>query len=952
MIKPSKAVAAALFLLLPTGLVAQDTLLTPANVSRVIDAGGIILGTALSRDTRYKMPPSNLAPEAQSAALNQLVFRVGVIQSRAASEKHENELTRAKYDVVQTIGVSLAVYAPGPWTLGGAAVASLGKLSANIYLDNANQKIESKALRQVTNYIAASRQDILDDLGLDTLTDISDAYGEGAEGRAKLEDKLRTANTVFQDLRERATAAGKPELAGAMQDMMIDVLAEITPTIVEQVNQTHAQVQGNTEDITKLKKQYVDMSSELSALETQVQSNYAELTASVSQVDMQVREVSASLSDLTDTVSKLDQRQAVIADFMFADMPPARKVAFLKSGAMDAVINCPAATPDCDTAEVKTRLLAHYEKEAETAQTMQDVRALSSGLRDLGTIATNLGVDSPELQFALSTGQSVSNAFLAFTNSPPNIIGGIAALSGIFGKKKDPAQERHIALMSYLSRQFEQVNAKLDVILENQQRIVEGIQGLSEQISKSTIHLDQRLDALQDEVVQTSYNVRRLIWVPWQDCYLVYEKARFDSDAIDPITLQFRTLNDLENVLYSRASAAKRCLNTALGAFVSSISASERFGQFGDIRSVVENGALWETKDNSSVTELSGIRKEQTEIATRYVSALQQFLEERHDPSRQVLSYWANRNGGMANAFALLSRPMADLEEWKFAKSVLGTDPFLCGQDHPAAARLEPLLCRSASDQSAVYSATLHFETALSIDAISDVAGWMMVLAQLADFYREFPTESWMTIDQLLVAPTPDESRGEELLRKTIEVLDVALASSAATYGTATAEGVLNLLYAEGDALAAEQESAIKLLGANPILASNFALLLLDDPAHYATDTNGQKPIFYDYALAYDQAVQQADFDPWMFRALFGEDDVFAFARTEGGLPAMLVQAGQAQQMIPLPRPFEYRDGILSWPPSHLRLLHLRSMLVDQWGGYSVMDTLSANEKAALLSAL
>ncbi len=736
---------------------------------------------------------------------------------------------------------------------------------------------------------------------------------------------------------------------------MIDVLAEITPGVIEQVNKTHAQVQGNSEEINKLKEQYVDISSDLSQLEEKVQSNYKTLTASVTRVDQQVREVSASLSDLTDTVSRLDQRQAVIADFMFADMPPSRKVAFLRSGAMDAAINCPKAAPDCDKSKVKASLLGHYEKEAATAEALQDMRRFSSGLRDLSAIANNLGVDSPELQFALATGQSVTNAFLSFADSPPNIIGGIAALSGIFGKKKDPAQERHIALMSYLSKQFAQVNDKLDEILANQQTIVDGIRELSEQISRSTVHLDRRLDALQDEVIQTSYNVRRLIWVPWQDCYLVYEKARFDSEAIDPENLQFHSLNDLESVLYSRASAAKSCLNTALGSFVSSISASERFGRFGDVRSVVDNAPLWETEDKRAIISKSAVRKEQTDIATRYVSALRQFLSERHEPSRQVLAYWANSNGGLANAFALLSRPVADLEEWKYAKSAVGTDPFICGQDHHASRRVEPLLCRSASSQPAAYSAALHFETALSIDAISDVASWMMVLAQLADFYREFPTESWLTIDQLLAAPTPAESRGEELLRKTIEVLDVALASSSATYGPATAEGLLDQLYFEGDALAEEKKRAVDLLSANPILASNFVLLLLDRSAFNVDETNAlknAKPTFFDYSLAYDQALQQDQFDPWMFRALFAPDQVFTFARTEGGLPAILVQSGEAKHTIPLPRPFEYMNGTLSWPPSHLRLLRLRSMLMDQWGSYSVMDTLSQGERVAILSAL
>ncbi len=213
MTNSAKVIAVAICLLSPTSIAADNKGREPANIPTIIEKGGLVLATALAHDTRYKLPPSELTPEQQSAALNHMVFRVGVIQSQAASEKHENEVTRAKYDVVAAIGVSLV---GGPWTLAGATVASLGKVSANFYLDSANQEIEAKARQQVTNYIAASRQDILDDLGLESLSDVSTTYGRGAEGRAKLTDKLRAANSVFKDMRDRATAAGKPQLTNAM----------------------------------------------------------------------------------------------------------------------------------------------------------------------------------------------------------------------------------------------------------------------------------------------------------------------------------------------------------------------------------------------------------------------------------------------------------------------------------------------------------------------------------------------------------------------------------------------------------------------------------------------------------------------------------------------------------------------------------------------------------------
>ncbi|MEP4432854.1 MAG: hypothetical protein ABJ349_11665, partial [Hyphomicrobiales bacterium] len=616
---------------------------------------------------------------------------------------------------------------------------------------------------------------------------------------------------------------------------------------------------------------------------------------------------------------------------------------------MDASITCSSNEPDCDRNKVKANLLQHYQKESDAAETFQNIKKFSNNLRDISIIASNLGIDSPELQFTLSTGQNVSNALLSFASSPPNVLGGIAALSGILSKKKDPAQERHKALMTYLSRQFSEINNKLEHVLKNQKTIIEGIQGLSEQVTKSIIHLDRRIDNLTEEIIQTNYNVRRLVWEPWQDCYLLFENAYFDKNAVDRKTFQFRSLKDLEGVLHARAGAARKCINTAFGAFVSSTSAPERFGRFGDIRAVVENGSLLE--DTS--TEFSTTKIRESEAAKTYLSALSTFLSERHAPSRHFLRYWSRSNGGMASAFALLSRPVSNLDEWNFAKYIVGKEPFVCGRQHHSSARLEPLLCRSLNDQSASNAASMHFETALSIDAISDVVSWIMVVAQVADFYREFPIEGWLTTEQLLAAPTFDEARGEELLRKTIEVLDVALASSSATYGPATAEGILDLLYS--DNMSEMKLDAIKLLGNNPILASNFVMLLLNRAGRTDENSEGQgqtKPSFFDYSLAFNQAIQEQVFDPWMFQELFPEDNVFVFVRTESGQPAVRIVSENTSSLVPLPPPFQYSDQDVFWPPSHYRLLQLRSMVMDQWGGYQVMDGLSESERLLILGAL
>jgi hypothetical protein len=197
--------------------------------------------------------------------------------------------------------------------------------------------------------------------------------------------------------------------------------------------------------------------------------------------------LSRNLGDLQEAVDSIDGRlntqernSTFVVDFVFDRMDPAAKSSVLQAGFMAERFVCPKGNENCGGPEPKAELIKRYDAEARIQRSVSAVKGTVAELNNVATIASNIGLNIPGLGEAVQYGNVAADGFQSFAAG--NYLGAIAAVSGVFKKRVDPEAQPFQLLMNYLTQQFEQINKKLDAILQNQQKMMEALNKLSEQM--------------------------------------------------------------------------------------------------------------------------------------------------------------------------------------------------------------------------------------------------------------------------------------------------------------------------------------------------------------------------------------------------------------------------------------------------------------------------------------
>ena len=859
----------------------------------------------------------------------------------------DHERLRGAYDTARNAGQAVAVaaglgvrFSPD---LAGKAVSAVLLVLATA----GNDEIERVAGLRVRQLLKERKSAILEaaDLTYEALRQ------SGPEAiRATFADNA----ALLQEVRDRYGL--EPEPWNVAMELLVDAVVNSTERQIDRI-ETYT---GSTE---RLGADVAALAVNLHGLETELDTRLRVAEEAMPRVADTMRDFQAAVVDLDDRLANVETNQAVVADFIFDSMPAARKVHALQAGFMRERFACADGGEACDATALKTSLLDRFQKEAELDALVGEVASVTGAVNDVYAVATNLGIDSPELNDLMRYGNAAAGAFTQFATG--NVLGGLASVTSVFGRRRDADAERFAAMMGYLNREFTRINSKLDeistkldrisakidrvlenqaLIVANQARLMDAMAALSEQMQSSFMPVYQSLGRLEFEQERLSAAVRSLIWDDWKTCHAVYQRAmERNADGtyafIDPDTLLLTSERHLQRIVSTAGETlVLPCIRAMQGNFAS-LNALERFGNFIDLDWVVAN------RLDEAVPEFPVDPKEwrtRLDAFKRDVFAPALAHAVRFVDGRAATSF--------AGAFAALTRPVVSTDDWRATAAAADAVDFACWDpEQTAHERLFPLLCDAdAGDPNA--NARRLLERPILADVVNDVADWVLLVAQFADL-RDQRQSGWSSYRELFDAARRGaldvrSSAGEDLIARSIPVLDVAIASYAMIYGPMGA-----------DRIVADVESgtidagSITALRQNPFLAANTIQLLLEGRyrARFG-DAGRARPAKTAYRAAYELALAERSGRFVLLEGLFGDD--LTFQAGEDGAPRVVLQAGDESAAPHVPPPAAFTEGRLLLPPRYYELLAARARLVDRLYEYRMLDDFEGRERTLLGVAL
>lgn len=897
---------------------ASDTVEKRIAVTRLATKLGPRMAKQILVSTKLDVPSSSLSPEQRSQAVENMVKDYAKMRSSFASARNAGEWS--SIGVGGAFGIVAAVAGPQAAVTIPAMIVGAVLTTA---IDIGNDKMDEAGLNLTRKLLKSRQQEILQETGL--------TYEQLAADPESAKAVFANGVAVLNDLKDRAEG---DDLAWKnTQELLVGTL----------VNTTKAQwdaIETNQNNLAEVADFVTDMAFELAEFERDINSRFQIVEQRFDRVESAIGELGDAVVHLDGRVGKLERDQAVISDFVLDQMPPALKVIALRDkGFLAEKFACKPGEESCEASQLKGAMIARFEKEAEVQELVSDITKAGNILGNVGTIANNLGIGSPELNRVVEVGTIAANAFIGFASG--NYIGAIASLTGLFAKKKNPDAERFKILMKYLGRQFKQVNAKLDKVLDNQVKLMNAINRVHVEMRESFQRIDRTLARMEFEQNRMSSGIRALIWNDWKTCYAVFDEA-MDRNAggqfknVDPNTLYFLSETRLNHVLSVKGESVLPCLIT-MQANMASLNATERFGNFVDLKWVLDE----------RLTETAAIAEDNPK---EWRGRLQRFENDIFNPARIFFnrSVADTNSPDMASHFAMLTRPMSTTDEWRAGTEQIRMHPFKCYDVKNPNLRHGQLLCRSG--QSANQTAVNLLARPILADVVNDISDWVLIMSQFADI-RDQSKGEWLTYSALFELAAEDKlplgkAAGEDLIQKSISVVDVAIASYALTYGPTTASKVLDEMLDSG----ANAEQAFQLASNNSFLRANIAQILLERRyKNSQSSLTGGKPKESVYRTSYGMAVSGIDAPFFLIKGLFGEDLEYFVA--EDGTPMFGLNTKHGKLEMELPATSAMIEGRLHWPPRYYELLATREQLADRLFNYKLLDGLdpSYREGAALV---
>lgn len=600
-------------LLTPGWICARGGGETPGNLDPGTVQALVGFGVTFSRGSwesinptrRYEIPTEKIAELGQDGAMLAERYRQGLREN-----KFGTDLLKGIFDVAIVAGGVGAAAASGGIVLPviGAAVANL----ANV-----------KATELLSNNLAASTARIFND-GLTKL----DSHDRDQFDRLLKKEKYKEAADFFEERTKqlsavvseveavRARSGEGGEAAKFARQLFESRLVGATAKSLRESAKNHADVQG-------LKKDLARQAIFAERLTRNTEKTLKALRSDLGALNKDIAGMRDGIQSLTEAHGTTAYQVELIQQLMFDQQPPSAKLQMLKNNMLPGL-----------TDKQREDMIKLNAAEVRKADILNDVSKVVGTARDVAAILSNLGIEgSKEITQVVKYASVAQSALTSAFSTPPNPIGAIAAITGLFGGAgEDPNQQQ----FANMSRQLEGIKKQLDEVIKLQVETLRSIKELSSQIAQMEERISRKLDAIAIEQRHIGENVKSLLWKPYADCSKAWDqRTNYFSDH----QLAFGSGSQILNFTQLEWGAIFQCAN-ALGGLYAELRNPEFFGN----PLLLENGMKIASEEQSPHNlDRTDLEKFKAYSASAFTLAVKRW------PLEEL--------GEVTNLFALYSQP-------------------------------------------------------------------------------------------------------------------------------------------------------------------------------------------------------------------------------------------------------------------------------------------------------
>jgi hypothetical protein len=761
----------------------------------------------------------------------------------------------------------------------------------------------------------------------------------------------------------------------------------IVRNIIEADKATLDIIADQRNDIETSKKNIEDIGYALSDYAKKISTALTGIDDRVSNVEGAINDANDALSDLQKKVTGNSKELRLVGDVLYSKASTSEKLSMLKAGWNSELSN-----------ETRGNLRRYLEGEQKKEIFLGEMRDLVNTIGSIGAVAKNIGIKSDELNLAAKYASGINQTLNAAISG--NYLGAIVSATGMFGAQQPDAETvRHQQLMNYLDQEFKEINGKLDTLIENQEKIVQAIAKLSNQIEEFRGEMHTRLDMIDfklDTIIGLTYS---LFSAPAGNCQV--QKKLIEDEFNQEYSKGNKMFGTLDLTKFSQLEEIPklRLSNNDLGDCIS-------FLHRVFVVASTEPSNLISTplaaRYAKEPPRSSFPIKDDVAVDKGYDSnnSVRSFLESHYKPtfnwivSRKSIE---NKQFSEAAMFAIFASPSPDLRSYQKKIGELLVDNFeSCSRYTKLSEPAYQLLCSDKDKEALLENAPKHAQKTKEARAARLVLSWLhsplmqeplAELSQLALFFSPIsdiqkPDNSlYQTRDEFLNSPV--KPRAPRILIPAMKTTTLAIAQVNMLHGDFTSGLLFEALWnkAEERFLTREEidradtgqddrKLARMMIEKNPFLARNVLMMALN-----RTIVASYKNPSLLYVIAFEH-MREMDIDPTSlldilfankvkfqneFEPILETDSAVDCRKLNGNqlndtqLVTKCYRIPKAQVVdvsVPLPTPDEFTRRTLIYPPIMYELIAARDQIANRLAHYTMLNSLPTSGEADKLEAV
>ncbi|ARQ58960.1 hypothetical protein Kim5_CH02917 [Rhizobium sp. Kim5] len=851
--------------------------------------------------------------------------------------KQNMQTTAATADITKSSGelviktAVIAGTASGVGAVPSAIVGSLAYWGNSAFADH----IRKDGEQQARNVLKSGIEN-WDKKSKVSFDDVQKMFNEGKhkEAAEALEKATGALGFIKGELKD------DPVAADAAEQVLFKVLSENSRATIEELGET----KGNLAELSKNFTNHVEAAKKIGE---ETNKKLDEVTGRLGAMESNLQQGLDSLN----RISKSNETQInLIGDVLFGQQSTEVKILMLEKGAKPEL-----------TGQARDDLIKVLQVQKSKEDFIQDTGEIVSNLQGINSIMTSLGIGNADISKAINYASVAQTAISQALTG--NYIGALAGALGVFGGNQPSAEEQRFKqIMGFL----EQMDKKLNVIIDLQQKTLAAIQDLSKQLSDVERRLNERLDVIEFVAKTTSENLKTKMWEDIGYCPVAYQQR---GNGYVQSNESFKSVRDLYAFMKVEASDAIKCARN-LELLFTTIKDKKIFGKPLSL-------------STAAYTDFSLAPGESPDRVNQR-DDLQRFLTEVYNPTFNTVfvNGWKSEKWGHpANAVAFLGTPAATTTgvRRRLADIENGAKLSACSSDSNLSWRLRSLLCattlyapESAPDKIVEDDERLALERLQALmqdpivrDQLPRLIQWSAFSARPYDLWNGNADGYYDDLKMLAEKGTP---RGKSLIWSTLEVVDLGIAQQSMLYGDLTAKFVYDAIWDK-----AKNQPSIDLNidqaklfinPNNPWLAQNVLMFAMEDSLKPEL-ANADITIPYERALEpfFDTKlpfVDQKRIGHTFLKSLFNFPDTVDYTLgpdqygSDKQVVYIIYPCPAPKPDVPvgckvkLPDPKDFQAKLLVYPRSLYDLLRQREMLSERFVDYEVMKDIDKTDDGKL----